>query len=42
MKLFYLVYFSTEKRDDDQLEDMLLDLAIEGGEFKSCKFINVK
>ena len=41
MKLFYLVYFS-EKRDDDQLEDMLLDLAIAGGEFKSCKFINVK
>ena len=39
MKLFYLVYFSENR---DELEELMLDLALEGGEFKSCKIINVK
>ena len=40
MKLFYSVYFSENR--DDELEEMMYDMAIQGGEFKSCKFINVK
>ena len=39
MKLFYLVYFSENR---DELEELMYDMAIHGGEFKSCKFINVK
>ena len=39
MKLFYLVYFSENR---DELEELMYGMAIDGGEFKSCKFINVK